>query len=55
VIGPLPEAIQSPTVYAGAIPEGAPNGEAARAFLKLMASPDARGAITRAGLEPLSH
>jgi molybdate transport system substrate-binding protein len=55
VIGPLPEAIQSPTVYAAAIPEGAPNADAARAFLKLMASADARGAITRSGLEPLSH
>src|SRR6266581_4071411 len=47
VIGPLPEAIQSPTIYAAAIPLGAPNAEAARAFLSMIASPDARGAITR--------
>ena len=55
VIGPLPEAIQSPTIYAAAIPLGAPNPEAARAFLSMIVSPDARGAITRAGLEPLAH
>jgi molybdate transport system substrate-binding protein len=53
VVGPLPEAIQSPTVYSAAIPVGAPNADAASAFLKLMASADARGSITRAGLEPL--
>jgi molybdate transport system substrate-binding protein len=55
VVGPLPDAIQSPTIYAAAIPVGAPNADAARAFLKLMASEEARGAIMRAGLEPLSH
>ena len=55
VVGPLPEAIQSPTVYAAAIPLGAPNAEGARAFLSMMASPDSRGAIMRAGLEPLAH
>ena len=53
VVGPLPEAIQSPTVYAAAVPVGAPNADVANAFLKLMASTEARGAITRAGLEPL--
>ncbi len=55
VVGPLPDEIQSPTIYAAAIPLGAPNAEAAREFLKLMASQEARGAIMRAGLEPLAH
>jgi molybdate transport system substrate-binding protein len=54
IAGPLPAAIQSPTVYAVAIPVGSPNPDGARAFVQAMRTPAARAAITKAGLTPLS-
>ena len=53
VVGPLPESIQSATNYAAAIPVGAANAEAARAFLQMMTSAKGREAIEKANLAPL--
>ena len=53
VAGTLPQAIQLPTNYAAAIPVGASNPDAARAFLKDMKSPAGQAAIREAGLEPI--
>jgi molybdate transport system substrate-binding protein len=55
VIGLLPDAIQSATVYAAAIPVGADNADAARAFLQEFNSSAAEAAIRKAGLEPVAH
>jgi len=55
VIGLLPEEIQSATVYAAAIPVGAENADAARAFLKEFDTAAAAAAIKKAGLEPVAH
>jgi len=52
--GTLPDAIQLPTIYSGAVPAGAPNPDAARAFLQAMKSPAGLAAIKEAGLEPVS-
>jgi molybdate transport system substrate-binding protein len=53
IVGPLPEAIQSATNYAAAIPVGAANADAARAYLQMMTAPEGRAAIQTAHLEPL--
>ena len=52
--GTLPEAIQLPTNYAVAIPVGAPNADAARAFLKELKTPHAQAAFKESGLEPIT-
>ena len=52
VAGPLPAAIQLPTIYSGAIAARAGSGDAARAFLRTLAGAEGRAALTKAGLEP---
>jgi len=53
VAGTLPAAIQLPTIYAAAVPTTAARGDAARAFLRMLAGAEGRAALTSAGLEPL--
>jgi molybdate transport system substrate-binding protein len=53
--GMLPDAIQRPTVYSGAVPIGAPNPDAGRAFLQAMRGPSGLAAMKKAGLEGLSE
>ena len=55
VAGPLPDAIQNPTDYVAAIPVGAANADAARAFLQELRSPAAQRAMKEAGLEPIQR
>ena len=55
VAGALPDAIQLPTNYAAAVPVGSANADAARAFIKAMASPQGAAIFKAAGLEPLTH
>jgi molybdate transport system substrate-binding protein len=55
VAGPLPAAIQMPTTYSAAIAAGAADAGAARALLRLLAGPEGRAAITKAGLEPVGR
>jgi molybdate transport system substrate-binding protein len=55
VVGPLPEALQSPSTYAGAVGINSANPELARALLKTMAGPQSRPVMVEAGLEPVSH
>jgi molybdate transport system substrate-binding protein len=52
VAGPLPAAINLPTIYSAALITGTSN-TAARAFLKTLAGADGRAAMMKAGLEPL--
>jgi molybdate transport system substrate-binding protein len=51
--GTLPDAIQLPTIYTGAVPAGAPNPDGGRAFLKALKAPPGIAAIKEAGLEPI--
>ncbi len=51
--GLLPDAIQLPTIYTGAVPVGAPNPDGGRAFLKALKAPAGLVAIKGAGLEPI--
>ena len=52
LVGPLPEDIQSYTVYAAAIGTAAAQPAAARALIDLLAGPDGTVAIQQAGLQP---
>ncbi len=55
VAGTLPDSIQLPTNYSAAIPVGAPNADAARAFLQELKTPQAQAAFKEAGLEPIKQ
>ena len=55
VAGPLPSAVQMPTIYSAAITTGAASGDAARAFLRVLAGAEGRAAVTKAGLEPVGR
>jgi molybdate transport system substrate-binding protein len=50
-VGPLPAAIQSTTIYRAALHPASSAGEAARALMRKLASPEARPALTKAGME----
>lgn len=54
LVGPLPPEVQSYIVFTAAIHASAPSPEPARAFIKLMADPSARGQWQAGGLESLS-
>lgn len=51
LVGPLPEAIQSTTTYAGAVSASA-RSEAARAFLATLAAPEAAATLRAKGMMP---
>ena len=53
VVGPLPAAIQLPTIYAAAIATGAASADAARTLLRGLSGAEWRATLTAAGLEPL--
>lgn len=55
IAGPLPASIQNATAYDAAIPNGAKNADAARAFLAMMTSPEGKAAIAHSNLEPIAH
>ena len=53
IAGPLPAAIQSPTVYVVAIPAASEHKDEARAFIAVISNQSAWPAITAAGLTPV--
>jgi molybdate transport system substrate-binding protein len=52
LVGPLPAEIQNRTVYAGAIAAGSAAPDAARAFLAVLAGPEARPVLATKGMTP---
>jgi molybdate transport system substrate-binding protein len=50
---PLPDAIQSRTIFTTAILSGTPRAEAAAKIVAILASPDAAKAYVRSGVEPV--
>jgi molybdate transport system substrate-binding protein len=52
-IVPLPDAIQSRTIFTTAILSGTPRAEAAAKIVAILASPDAAKAYVRSGVEPV--
>src|SRR5215470_11401717 len=55
LVGPLPPSLQSYIVFAGAVHVESAAPDAARAFLRSLAAPEAREAWTSGGLEPLGR
>lgn len=53
VTGTLPKEIQLPTIYAGAVVATSTQVDAARAFLRRMASSEGQAAVKKGGLEPV--
>ena len=52
-VGPLPPEVQRTTTFSAGVAAGSKNPNAARALITCLASPDALGAVTRSGLEPI--
>jgi molybdate transport system substrate-binding protein len=54
-VGPLPPAVQRITVISAGVAAHSKHPEAARAFIRFLASPNAAGAVAKSGLEPISR
>jgi molybdate transport system substrate-binding protein len=54
-VGPIPAELQQETRFSGALTTRARETEAAQALIRFLASPHAAGAITKAGLSPVSR
>lgn len=52
LVGPIPAQIQNYTVYAGGIGTAARDADAAKAFLALLGSAEARAVLQGKGMEP---
>lgn len=53
LLGKIPEAVQSVTVYSAGSPVAAPHPDAARAFIRYLAtSPEARAEVRKSGMDP---
>jgi molybdate transport system substrate-binding protein len=53
IVGPLPEGLQKITVFSAGIATGSKEPDAGRALIKFLASPAARDAIVKSGMEPI--
>jgi molybdate transport system substrate-binding protein len=54
LVGPLPPELQKVTVYSAGIATVSKEPEAGRALIKFLASPAARNAIIKSGMEPIA-
>ena len=52
-VGPLPPEVQRTSVFSAGVAAGSGNANAARALIRCLASPEAAGAVTKSGLEPI--
>jgi len=55
IVGPLPPAVQRVTVFAAAVARNSRHPDAARAFIRFLASPDAAGVVVKSGLERMDR
>lgn len=55
IVGPLPPEVQRVTVFAAGVAASSKHPDAARAYIRYLASAAASAAVAKTGLEPLSH
>jgi molybdate transport system substrate-binding protein len=53
IVGPLPPDLQKITVFSAGIATGSREPDAGRALIKFLASPVARDALIKSGLDPI--
>ena len=53
IVGPLPDGLQKITIFSAGIATGSKEPEAGKALIKFLASPGARDALIKSGLEPI--
>jgi len=53
IVGPLPEPLQKITVFSAGIATGSTEPDAGKALISFLASPDARDALIKSGLDPI--
>jgi molybdate transport system substrate-binding protein len=54
-VTPLPPEVQKVSVFSAGVARSTGDSEAAHALIKVLASPEAAGAITKSGLEPVGN
>jgi molybdate transport system substrate-binding protein len=54
-VTPLPPEVQKVSVFSAGVPRSTADSEAACALIRFLASPEASGAITKSGLEPVGN
>jgi molybdate transport system substrate-binding protein len=54
IVGPLPDDLQKITVFSAGIATGSKEPDAGRALIRFLASPAARDAIVKSGMEPIA-
>jgi len=54
VVGPLPPGLQKMTLFSAGVATSAKEPEAARAFIRFLASPAAAPVVTKTGMEPMT-
>jgi molybdate transport system substrate-binding protein len=53
IVGPLPDGLQSITVFSAGVATGSKEPDAGKALIKFLASPAARDAIVKSGMDPI--
>ena len=54
-VGPLPPEVQRTSVFSAGVATGSGNPNGARALIRCLAGPEAAGAVTKSGLEPVAQ
>jgi molybdate transport system substrate-binding protein len=54
IVGPLPPELQKVTIFSAGVVAGSKQPEAAKALIAFLSSPEAAGAITRSGMDPVA-
>ena len=54
IVGPLPEPLQKITVFSAGIATASKEPDAGKALISFLASPDARDALVKSGLDPIA-
>ena len=54
LLGPIPESLQSVTLFSAGVVEGSHNVDVAKALIAFLASPQSASVVQETGLEPMA-